>query len=130
MTSTNPGLSIRLERLSFEESAEMYQLYLPVGSSKNSALATLTQPSSSPPIWELEMHNGTDSRLTVAFINECLLKALDVVEEEWRNLSDGLNKEGAYSEGALVIVGRKDQSKFFSNGKLLLAAYGVKRPTN
>jgi hypothetical protein len=56
--------------------------------------------------------------LTATVINEGLLPALDIVEKEWRASQkrwdgDPKNQEGS---GALIIVGRKDQDKFFSNG--------------
>lgn len=36
--------------------------------------------------------------------------ALDIVEDDWRG------EEGFGKSGSLVICGRKDQEKFFSNG--------------
>lgn len=89
--------------------AVTYPLYFPLSTStREEALATLTHPS--PEVWEIEMHNGVDNRLTVHFILNCLQKALDVVEGEWRAV-------GAGAPGALVLVGKKDQIKFFSNGE-------------
>lgn len=98
-----------------------YPLSLPLPSSDPQAqssepLATLTHPS--PELWELEMHNGADNRLSAFFIVHCLQKAFDIVESEWRAL-------GAGAPGALVIVGKKDQSKFFSNGECLFIMYGL-----
>ena len=49
-----------------------------------------------------------------------LRPALDVVEREWREgwrKAQGV-KDKIGGEGAVIIVGRKDQDKFFSNGEL------------
>lgn len=83
-----------------------YPIYLPLDSGPEEAFATLDHPSSS--LWELEMHNGLDNRLTGQFLRECLMIGLDIVEKDWRNTPG--------SPGALVICGRKDQQRFFSNG--------------
>lgn len=82
-----------------------YPVALPLSSDESNSLATLSHPI--PSIWQLEMHNGQDNRLTADFIWTCLLKALDIVEKDWRN--------GKETAGALVIVGR--HPKFFSNGE-------------
>ena len=45
---------------------------------------------------------------------------MDVVEREWREgwrKAQGV-KDKIGGEGAVIIVGRKDQDKFFSNGEL------------
>ena len=46
------------------------------------------------------------------------MPALDMVEREWRGqlraAKQSNDKEGG--KGALIIVGRRDQDKFFSNG--------------
>lgn len=86
--------------------AQVYPVYLPLGTIPGEALATLTHPT--PATWGLEMHNGVDNRLTAEYIRTCLQVALDIVERDWRSA------EGA--PGALVISGGKDQEKFFSNG--------------
>lgn len=83
-----------------------YPIYLPLGAAPGAALATLCHPS--PTLWELEMHNGQDNRLVAQFLRECLLKGLEIVEKDWRTTPN--------TPGALVISGRKDQRKFFSNG--------------
>lgn len=69
------------------------------------------------------MHNGVDSRLTKQMIDDALRPALDVIEQHWnenRHLdSTTLKKDmstGHGGEGALIIVGKRDQDKFFSNG--------------
>ena len=58
--------------------------------------------------------------MTVELIDGGLKPALDVVEREWkegrRKAQDVKGNIGA--EGAVIIVGRKDQDKFFSNGEL------------
>ncbi|KAI0686433.1 ClpP/crotonase-like domain-containing protein [Cytidiella melzeri] len=82
----------------------------------NESLVTVTHPSAS--IWLLELHNGADNRLTDHFINKAVLPALDAVERDWRQIWRAANakgdKEGA--KGALIIVGNRNQHKFFSNG--------------
>ena len=55
------------------------------------------------------MHNGVDNRLTAEFITHVLSKTLDIVEKDWRATPG--------AAGSLVIVGRKEQDKFFSNGE-------------
>ncbi|KAF9466524.1 ClpP/crotonase-like domain-containing protein [Collybia nuda] len=89
-----------------------YPLSLPA----NAPLVTLTHPK--PSIWIIELHNGQDSRLTVDLVDHGVKPALDVVEREWRNqwrvAQKAKDKDGG--KGALIIVGRRDQDKFFSNG--------------
>ncbi|TCD63572.1 hypothetical protein EIP91_005211 [Steccherinum ochraceum] len=82
-------------------------------------LLTITHPK--PALWVLEMHNGDDNRLTHHFIQKGLLPALDAVERDWRRnvkpgppTKDHRGKEGG--RGALIIVGKRSQQKFFSNG--------------
>jgi hypothetical protein len=70
----------------------------------------------------LELHNGEDSRLTDTLINEGLRPALDVVEKEWRVSQakwQGPSSKSQEGSGALIIVGKRDQDKFFSNGAFL-----------
>lgn len=71
-----------------------------------------------PHLWVIELHNGQDSRLTATLVNKGLRPSLDIVEkhwrERWRKAWDVGDKEGG--RGALIIVGRRDQDKFFSNG--------------
>ncbi|KAG5645563.1 hypothetical protein DXG03_005839 [Asterophora parasitica] len=89
-----------------------YSLSLPA----SAPLITLTHPK--PSLWVIELHNGQDSRLTVDLVDRGLKPALDAVErdwrEQWRAAQKAKDKEGG--KGALIIVGRKDQDKFFSNG--------------
>jgi len=90
-----------------------YPIHLPLGAEPGVAVAILRHPS--PALWELEMRNGQDNRLTVQFIRECLMKGLDIVEKDWRNTPN--------TPGALVISGRQDQQQFFSNGRTTFDEY-------
>lgn len=72
-------------------------------------------------IWTIELHNGVDNRLTETLLRKALDPALDAVEREWRTRWRAAKavdyKEGVESaKGALIIVGRRAQNKFFSNG--------------
>ncbi|KAI9454544.1 ClpP/crotonase-like domain-containing protein [Lactarius psammicola] len=89
-------------------------LRLPAGS--QTPLLTLTRPS--PTIWQIELHNGVDNRLVKALVNDALKPALQTVEREWRKeRAEGkARKDKDAGAAALVIVGRLDQEKFFSNG--------------
>ncbi|KAF9266562.1 ClpP/crotonase [Marasmius fiardii PR-910] len=95
-----------------------YPLSLPA----ENPLVTLTHPKNT--LWIIELHNGQDSRLTPELIDGGLKPALDAVERDWR---DGWRRyqqtkdkngdaPGDDGKGALIIVGRRDQDKFFSNG--------------
>ncbi|CCM02828.1 uncharacterized protein FIBRA_04940 [Fibroporia radiculosa] len=79
-------------------------------------LVTVTHPTATT--WVLEMHNGEDSRFTDHFINHAFMPALDAVErhwrQDWRIAKANKDKEGG--KGTLVIVGKRGQDKFFSNG--------------
>lgn len=86
-------------------SAPSYPISLPLGSS--TPLATLHHPT--PARWEFEMHNGKDNRLTSTFLSTVLAVALDLVEKDWR--------QTAGVPGVLIISGKQDQEKFFSNGE-------------
>jgi len=91
-----------------------YPVKFPAGT--NEPILTVTNPKQS--LWLIELHNGEDNRLTVAMIDHALRPALDVVEkhwrEQWRAAQNVKGKEGA--KGALIIVGKQSQNKFFSNG--------------
>lgn len=63
----------------------------------------------------IELRNGVDNMLSLAFVNDAIRPALDVVEEEWRGSLKAANDE---AKGALIIIGNRDQNKFFSNGEL------------
>lgn len=73
-----------------------------------------------PSLWILELHHGLDNRLTQQLINKGVMPALDVVEREWREQQRAAvqNKKLQDGAGALIIVGKRDQDKFFSNGNL------------
>ena len=68
------------------------------------------------------MHNGDDSRLTTRMFVEGLQPALDIVErdwrEGWRRAKATKDKNGGH--GALIMVGKRSQDKFFSNGMCCL----------
>jgi hypothetical protein len=67
------------------------------------------------------LHNGVDNRLTETFIDKALKPALDSVEKEWREVwraskAKGKNAANDEGKGSLIIVGKRTQDKFFSNG--------------
>lgn len=72
------------------------------------------QPSAKPYLWVIELHNGADSRLSADQIDHAITPALNAVEKHWR----GRWRTGADDEkaGSLIIVGKRSQDKFFSNG--------------
>ncbi|PPQ63845.1 hypothetical protein CVT24_009058 [Panaeolus cyanescens] len=86
-------------------------------------LVTLTQPKHT--LWVLELHNGADNRLTPTLIKG-VMTALNEVEKQWRSQVKAAVKAQAQERnekkfkqeagGALIIVGKKSQDKFFSNG--------------
>jgi len=86
-----------------------YPIPLPRDVENSKALGTIHHPTDV--LWHLEMHNGLDNRLTSVFIDGVLLEALNIVERDWRH---GTKENGA--PGALIISGKQDQAKFFSNG--------------
>ncbi|KAG6850694.1 hypothetical protein H0H93_009852 [Arthromyces matolae] len=90
----------------------MYPLSLPT----NGPLITLTHPK--PSLWIIELHNGVDSRLSIDLIEKGLKPALDAVERDWRDQwrATQNDKDKSGGKGALIIVGKRDQDKFFSNG--------------
>ena len=71
-----------------------------------------------PTVWQIELHNGPENRLVKTLINDAFKPALQTVERAWRKESaEGkARKEKHAGAAALVIVGRLDQEKFFSNG--------------
>jgi len=77
-------------------------------------VVTLTHPKLA--LWIIELHNGPDNRLTHDLIEKGLKPALDIVEREWRAQRASKDISGVGSRGALIIVGRRNQDKFFSNG--------------
>ncbi|TFK27168.1 ClpP/crotonase [Coprinopsis marcescibilis] len=79
-------------------------------------ILTLTRPKDH--IWVIELHNGQDNRLTPRLIDHSFKPALDEVERQWRERwrEAAATKKPDLAKGALIIVGRRDQDKFFSNG--------------
>jgi len=88
-----------------------YPLKFPVGATV--PILTLTKPK--PSLWVIELHNGEDSRLTVVLVHHALRPALDTVEKHWREQWRPV-KDMKGANGALIIVGKRSQDKFFSNG--------------
>lgn len=81
-------------------------------------LAVLHHPNSA--LWILELRGGADSRFTGEMCSKAFLPALTIVEKDWRErwrAAQAADKpvKGA-GAGALIIVGRMKQQKFFSNG--------------
>ncbi|TEB34690.1 ClpP/crotonase [Coprinellus micaceus] len=76
----------------------------------------LTHPK--PHLWIIELKNGQDNRLTTEFITTGIMPALDEVERRWRVQwgQAQQQKKKELGNGALIITGRRDQDKFFSNG--------------
>ena len=72
-------------------------------------------------MWIIELHNGDENRLTEQMIETAIKPALNIVERDWRATwraaTKAKDKEGG--KGALIIVGKRDQDKFFSNGESL-----------
>ena len=97
--------------------------------SPTNAHPTLLCPAK-PTLWVIELHNGQDSRLTVELVNDGLKPALNAVEKHWREnwgaAQAAKDKEGG--KGAVIIVGRRDQDKFFSNGKCRQLAENLNNP--
>jgi len=89
-----------------------YPLSLPA----NEPLLTLTNPN--PSLWIIELHHGQDNRLTDVLIDDALKHALDAVERHWREQwrESVKSKDKTKGKGALIIVGKRSQDKFFSNG--------------
>jgi hypothetical protein len=85
-----------------------YPMSFPLGSNK--PMATLHHPNGT--LWEFEMHNEKDNRLTSTFLVTCLAKALDIVEKDWR----AAHGDASGGPGTLIISGKQTQEKFFSNG--------------
>ncbi|KAF8222086.1 hypothetical protein L208DRAFT_1382011 [Tricholoma matsutake] len=88
----------------------------PLSFPSQAPLLTVTHPK--PFLWVIEMHNGQDNRLTSTLLNQGFRPALDAVEKEWREQwrTAKQNKDKNGGKGAVIIVGRRDQDKFFSNG--------------
>ncbi|TFK94002.1 ClpP/crotonase [Polyporus arcularius HHB13444] len=88
----------------------------PVSYPATNPLVTVTNPS--PAVWVIEIHNGTDNRLTDVLITQALKPALDTVERHWREnwRSGQAQKDESLCKGSLILVGNTKQDKFFSNG--------------
>ena len=74
----------------------------------------------------IELHNGVHNVLALTFVNDAIRPALDVVEEEWRKSAKAVKAKGKSAapdegKGALIVIGKRDQNKFFSNGKVNLS---------
>lgn len=70
--------------------------------------------------------------MALAFINDAIRPALDVVEEEWRKSLQAARAKGKSAasdegKGALIIIGNRDQNKFFSNGEVNLSTLSGSR---
>ena len=76
----------------------------------------------------IELHNGVHNVLALTFINDAIRPALDAIEEEWRKSITAAKAKGksvALDEGngAVIIIGKRGQNKFFSNGKVNLSSF-------
>lgn len=82
----------------------------------DSPFLELTHPK--PYLWVIELKNGQDNRLTTELVNTGIKPALDEVERQWRAQwgQAQAQKKRELGNGALIITGRRDQDKFFSNG--------------
>ena len=93
----------------------MYPVRLPL-SVDTPKLATLSHPRDV--IWELELHAGPHNTLSALVITECLMKALDIVEKDWRSTRDlSQDRRLSYKPGAFIITGpHGNKSRYFSRG--------------
>lgn len=102
-------------------SSSQTPLRFPASLPSTEPLVTISYPHDG--LWIIELHNGEDSRLTKRMIDDAIRPALDLVEEHW-NFNRGSSpttrsKDGSgrdSGEGALIIIGKRSQDKFFSNG--------------
>ncbi|KAK7032877.1 Enoyl-hydratase isomerase [Favolaschia claudopus] len=87
----------------------------PLSFPTQNSVVTVTHPKNA--IWVIELHNGQDNRL-VPTVVEALKLALDAVERDWREQWRKVQgqKDKSAGRGAVILVGRRDQDKFFSNG--------------
>lgn len=71
-----------------------------------------------PSLWIIELHNGEDSRLTKTLVDDAFKPALNAVEKHWREQWRAAKKakDKKAGGGALIITGKRNQDKFFSNG--------------
>ena len=82
--------------------------------------------AATPRLWVIELHNGVHNVLALTFINDAIRPALDAVEGEWRKSLEAAKAKGKSAapdegKGALIIIGKRDQNKFFSNGEASLS---------
>ncbi|KAH7884653.1 ClpP/crotonase-like domain-containing protein [Phlebopus sp. FC_14] len=96
-------------------------LTFPISLPQSDPLLTITHAHDG--FWVIELHNGEDSRLTKRLIDLALRPALDIVEDHWKRSRRpldanvrGKEEKTRGAEGALIIVGKRSQDKFFSNG--------------
>lgn len=95
-----------------------FRISLPLG--RQESLATLSKPH--PSVYELELHAGPYNTLSQLVIDECILKALDIVEEDWRSTATTTepsqdNKSVKHAAAAFILSGTKGRkSKYFSRG--------------
>lgn len=78
--------------------------------------------TASPKLWVIELHNGVHNVLSLAFINDAIRPALDLIEEEWRKSVKGAKAKGKSAapgegNGAVIVIGKRNQNKIFSNGR-------------
>lgn len=90
-----------------------FRISLPLGTEES--LATLSKPR--PSIYELELHAGPHNTLSAHVINECILRGLDIVEEDWRSSTTTGPTKGKATAAAFILSGTKGRkSKYFSRG--------------
>ena len=78
--------------------------------------------TATPKLWVIELHNGVHNVLSLTFINDAIRPALDLVEEEWgKSVKDakakGKSAAPGEGNGAVIIIGKRNQNKLFSNGR-------------
>jgi len=88
--------------------------------------------TATPKLWAIELHNGAHNVLALTFVNDAIRPALDAVEEEWRKSLKAARAKGKSAppdegKGALIIIGKRDQNKFFSNGEVDLSTLSGSR---
>jgi len=96
-------------------------LYYPANATNaKDALATLTHwraNDNQTVIYQLELHNRPDNRLTPALVDGAILPALNDVERAWRADRAGELIDGpGTGQAALITCGAIDAHRFYSNG--------------
>ena len=80
--------------------------------------------AATPKLWVVELHNaGAYNVLSLTFINDAICPALDLIEQEWRKSVEGAKAKGKSAapdegNGAVIIIGKRNQNQFFSIGRL------------